>query len=173
LPETFREVLQDERDQAVVVATLQFSHMIIHVSAAWKSLRGYTKAEAVHGILLLIQRPDWNRERANQSEPMIQRVVETLQSQETVLINSSKSGRPFTSNRLTVGNFALGKETFARRVSILGGILEEVPGEGNKIESASSCRMSGHATMLTELGWRERTLFMFHYRNSFIPLSLL
>jgi PAS domain-containing protein len=130
LPETFREVLQDERDQAIVVTTLQAPHMIIHVNAAWENLCGYNKAEAVHGSLSLIQGPDWNRERTEQMEQMIERVVETLQSQETVLINYSKSGRPFT-NHLTVGPLYLESKHSQEELQFLVGILEEVPGEGN------------------------------------------
>jgi PAS domain S-box-containing protein len=130
LPETFREVLQHETDQAIVVTTLQSPHVIIHVNAAWENLCGYTKNEAVHGSLSLIQGPDWNRERAEQMEQMIQRVVETLQPQETVLVNCSKSGRPFT-NHLTVGPLHLESKHSQEQLQFLVGILEEVPGEGN------------------------------------------
>jgi PAS domain-containing protein len=130
VPETFREVLHDERDQAIVVTTLQSPHMIIHVNAAWENLCGYTKAEAVHGSLSLIQGPDWNREQAEQMEQMIQRVVDTLQPQDTVLINYSKSGRPFT-NHLTVGPLHLKSKHSQEQLQFLVGILEEVPGEGN------------------------------------------
>jgi PAS domain-containing protein len=130
LPETFREVLQNETDQAIVVTTLQSPHMIIHVNAAWENLCGYTKAEAVHGSLSLIQGPDWNRVQAEQIKQMVQRVVETLQPQETVLTNYSKSGRPFT-NHLTVGPLHLESKHSQERVQFLVGVLEEVPGEGN------------------------------------------
>jgi PAS domain S-box-containing protein len=130
LPETLREVLQHETDQAIVVTTLQSPHVIIHVNAAWENLCGYNKAEAVHGSLSLIQGPDWNREQAEQMEQMIQRVVETLQPQETVLVNYSKSGRPFT-NHLTVGPLHLESKHSQEQLQFLVGILEEVPGEGN------------------------------------------
>jgi hypothetical protein len=63
--------------------------------SVWENLCGYTKAEAVHGSLSLIQGPDWNRERAEPIEHMMQRVVETFQPQETVLINYSKP-KPYT-----------------------------------------------------------------------------
>jgi PAS domain S-box-containing protein len=130
LPESFREVLQHETDQAIVVTTLQPPHVIIHVNAAWENLCGYTKAEAVHGSLSLIQGPDWNRERAEEMEQMLQRVVETLQPQETILVNYSKSGRPFT-NHLTVGPLHLESKHSQEQLQFLVGILEEVPGEGN------------------------------------------
>jgi hypothetical protein len=45
---------------------------------------------------------------------MMQRVVETFQPQETVLINYSKSDRPFT-NHLTVGHVYLKKQIFAKK----------------------------------------------------------
>lgn len=130
LPETFREVLQNETDQAIVVTTLQSPHMIIHVNTAWENLCGFTKVEAVHGSLSLIQGPDFNRERAQLMERMIHQVVETLQPQETVLVNYTKSGRPFT-NHLTVGPLQLESKHSQERLQFLVGILEEVPGEGN------------------------------------------
>jgi PAS domain S-box-containing protein len=130
VPETFREVLQHETDQAIVVTTLQSPHVIIHVNAAWENLCGYTKAEAVHGSLSLIQGPDWNGERAKQMKQMVQRVVETRQPQETILVNCSKSGRPFT-NHLTVGPLHLKSKHSQDELQFLVGVLEEVPGEGN------------------------------------------
>jgi PAS domain-containing protein len=130
LPETFREVLQQETDQAIVVTTAQAPHMIVHVNAAWENLCGYTKAEAVHGSLALIQGPDLNRERTEPMAQMIQRVVETCQPQEIVLVNYSKSGRPFT-NHLVVGPLHLKSKHSRERAQFLVGVLEEVPGEGN------------------------------------------
>jgi hypothetical protein len=78
----------------------------------------------VHGSLLLIRGPDWNRKRVEQLEQMIQRVDATLQSQE-------RAGRPFTSNHLTVGRLHLKRKHSQEVLQFVVSILEEIPGEGN------------------------------------------
>jgi PAS domain-containing protein len=127
LPETFRDVLMYETDKAIVVTTTEAPYMIVHVNAAWENLCGFTKAEALHGSLSLIQGPESNKARA---EEMVQRVVETHQPQDTILVNYSKAGRPFT-NHLTIGPLHLESKHSEDKVQFLVGLLEEVPGEGN------------------------------------------
>ena len=109
-----------EEKRAVVVTTAASPHKIVHVNAAWEDLCGYSRSEALHRTLSLIQGPDTNEQLASST---VQKVLSHQQGQDAYLINYSKDGRRFT-NHLSMGLLSLeGEKNF------MVGVLEEVRSE--------------------------------------------
>jgi len=129
LPLTFQEVLrQSDTDQALVITTAVAPHVIVHVNAAWENLCGFTKAEALHGTLSLIQGPDSSTENM---KALVQQVLQTHETTDTILVNYSKSGRSFN-NHLTMGPLRLEhRNEDKEEVQFLVGLLREVPSQAN------------------------------------------
>lgn len=119
LPQTFAEALMEEK-RAVVVTTAASPHKIVHVNAAWEDLCGYSRSEALHRTLSLIQGPETNAQLASNT---VQKVLSQQQGQDAYLINYSKDGRRFT-NHISMGLLSLEGEN-----NLMVGVLKEVRSE--------------------------------------------
>lgn len=117
LPQTLAEALMLE-SRPVVVTTPEAPFSIVHVNEAWEDLCGFTKKEALHQSLAMIQGPDSNTELAAH---MVEKLVHTQEEQDVYLMNYTKAGEAFT-NHLRAG--VLRDED--SNVQFLVGILEKV-----------------------------------------------
>ena len=122
MPRTFREALLDQ-EHAVVVTTASAPHRIVHVNAAWERLCGFSKREALHQTLNILQGPDTN---VNLADSIVQAVVKEHQpiNRDMYLINYRKNGSPFK-NHVTIAPCPLELNN-GQSVELLVAVLEEV-----------------------------------------------
>jgi PAS domain S-box-containing protein len=104
LPRTWRAALGEER-AAMVVTTARPPHRVVHVNAAWESLCGYTKAEALERpIGPLLQNDTYKSHTHTAARHLLDQLEDShyMQTQEAYLENFTKGGTPFL-NHLRVG----------------------------------------------------------------------
>lgn len=129
LPRTLRDALMEEH-QAIIVTTASSPHRIVHVNHAWENLCGYTKQEALHQTLRLLQGPHSNLETAN---TVAKKLDATHEPQECYLVNYTKSGREFI-NHVRAGPLFLNENDSAPLYMV--GIVEEVDRESVPLRMA-------------------------------------
>lgn len=133
LPLTWKDALRITNQAALVITTATAPHKVVHVNAAWESLCGYTKDEALfHSIGPLLQN-DQHKSHTNQAaRHLIQQLQEDQYAVEhdAYLENFTKTGRPFL-NHLRVGPLYLEDTEAAKhsKPAFLVAILEEVQRE--------------------------------------------
>ena len=128
VPRTFRDAMLDQ-EHAIVVTTAEAPHRIVHVNAAWERLCGFTKHEALHRTLSILQGPDTNVDLA---ESTVRAVVDQQHINKSIdnnnkdmyLINYRKNGSPFK-NHVTIAPCPLELNN-GHSVDLLVAVLEEV-----------------------------------------------
>ena len=127
VPRTFRDALLDQ-EHAIVVTTAEAPHRIVHVNAAWERLCGFTKHEALHQTLSILQGPDTNVDLADST---VRAIVDqqhqhngTSMDKDMYLINYRKNGSPFK-NHVTMAPCPLELNN-GHSVELLVAVLEEV-----------------------------------------------
>lgn len=94
LPTNLAQALLEEKN-ACVVTTATAPHTIVHVNEAWEQLCGFSKVEALHESLRLIQGPETNRTLL---QHMVDQVLETETEQNAFVRNYTKKGKVFTNH---------------------------------------------------------------------------
>jgi PAS domain S-box-containing protein len=123
LPKTLAEAMIEEDRRAIVVTTATAPFEIIHVNNAWVGLCGFSKGEALHNTLNLLQGPQTNRRHA-------QHLLHELQhghAASAVITNYTKQGRPFK-NLVRVAPI----RDDSRRISYFVGVLEEIVNQAQR-----------------------------------------
>lgn len=117
LPKTLAEAMAEQDPRAIVITSATAPFEIIHVNNAWEGLCGFTKEEAVHHTLSMLQGPETDRQQTI-------RLLHELQqghAASAVITNYTKQGRAFT-NLVRVAPI----RDASRRISHFVGVLEEM-----------------------------------------------
>jgi PAS domain S-box-containing protein len=117
LPQTLQDALSNDDPRAIVVTEAEAPFRVVEVNDAWIALRGFTKEEARHHSLSMIQGPDTN-------STAVESMVELLlagERAETLVTNYTKMGRKFY-NHVRAGPIFNADQKITHFV----GILEEV-----------------------------------------------
>lgn len=130
LPLTWKDALHIDHQVAMVITTAQAPHKVVHVNAAWETLCGYTKSEALlHPIGPLLQNDQHKSQTNLAARHLVQQLREDHYTVEhdAYLENFTKTGRPFL-NHLRVGPLYLEDHEAAahEKPDFLVAFLEEV-----------------------------------------------
>jgi PAS domain-containing protein len=127
LPRTWQAALHEET-AAMVVTTARPPYQVVHVNAAWESLCGYTKAEALERpIGPLLQNDAYKSHTHTAARHLLDQLEAShyIQPQEAYLENFTKAGTPFL-NHLRVGPLYYEEPSEATEPDFLVAILEKV-----------------------------------------------
>lgn len=117
LPQTLQDAVSEDDRRAIVVTEAEAPFRVVEVNDAWIALCGYTKQEARHHSLSMIQGPDTNN---TELKSMVQLLL-AGQRAETLVTNYTKMGRKFY-NHVRAGPIF----NADKKITHFVGVLEEV-----------------------------------------------
>jgi PAS domain S-box-containing protein len=120
LPTTLQDALSADESRAIVVTEAHTPFQIVDVNDAWVGLCGFSKEEARHSSLNLIQGTGTNTQAL---DFMLQDLLHGQESQ-TLVTNYTKTGRKFY-NMLRAGPIRDANDTITHFVGVLTEVHEE------------------------------------------------
>eukprot|EP00565_Helicotheca_tamesis_P005692 CAMPEP_0185725402 /NCGR_PEP_ID=MMETSP1171-20130828/1672_1 /TAXON_ID=374046 /ORGANISM="Helicotheca tamensis, Strain CCMP826" /LENGTH=387 /DNA_ID=CAMNT_0028393525 /DNA_START=129 /DNA_END=1292 /DNA_ORIENTATION=+ len=128
LPRSYKEAIQNNSNDAIVITSKRHPFRIISVNDAWTNLCGYTQDESYGKTLKsLLHGPDTYK-NGNDVDNVMFHLVEKHQTSEMTLVNYTKSGRPFV-NHVRVGPLV---DEESGEITHFVGLLSEVMMENKK-----------------------------------------
>ena len=130
LPVTWAGALHEEQ-QAVVITTARPPHKVVHVNAAWETLCGYSKSEALYRPIGPLLQQDAHKSHTHVAARHLMQQLQAdhyTAAHDAYLENFTKTGRSFL-NHVRVGPLYLEATSAAvhEEPDFLVAVLEEVP----------------------------------------------